>query len=96
MTYGHLQADCLYTGISSGLNARCRVWEAFTSTFLNVQKYNSVILVVSSIVTMSANVCLERTAPKKIYYNVTTHYRVSRDNTNMLGKRHLSVVVLGH
>jgi len=29
MTYGHLQADCLYTGISSGPNARCRVWEAF-------------------------------------------------------------------
>jgi len=29
----HLQADCLYTGISSGPNARCRVWEAFTFTF---------------------------------------------------------------
>jgi len=27
MTYGHLQADCLYTGISSGPNARYRVWE---------------------------------------------------------------------
>jgi len=33
MTNGHLQADCLYTGISSGPNARCRVWEAFTFTF---------------------------------------------------------------
>jgi len=33
MTYGHLQADCLYTRISSGPNARCRVWEAFTFTF---------------------------------------------------------------
>jgi len=30
MTYGHLQADCLYTGISSGTKAQCRVWEAFT------------------------------------------------------------------
>jgi len=30
MTYGHLQADCLHTGISSGPNALCRVWEAFT------------------------------------------------------------------
>jgi len=30
MTYGHLQADCLHTGISSGPNARYRVWEAFT------------------------------------------------------------------
>ena len=30
MTYGHLRADCLHTGISSGTNARYRVWEAFT------------------------------------------------------------------
>ena len=33
MTYGHLQADCLYTRISSGPNARYRVWEAFAFTF---------------------------------------------------------------
>jgi len=33
MTHGHLRADCLYTGISSGSNARYRVWEAFTFTF---------------------------------------------------------------
>jgi len=32
MTYGHLQADCLYAGISSGPNARYRVLEAFTFT----------------------------------------------------------------
>ena len=32
MTYGHLQADCLYSGISSEPNARYRVWEAFTFT----------------------------------------------------------------
>ena len=38
MTYGHLQADCLYTGISSGPNARYRVWEAFTFTFLSYRK----------------------------------------------------------
>jgi len=36
MTYGHLQADCLYTGISSGPKARYRVWEAFTFTFNRV------------------------------------------------------------
>jgi len=28
MTYGHLRADCLYTGISSGPIARYRVWES--------------------------------------------------------------------
>jgi len=28
MTYGHLRADCLYTGISSGLNTWYRVWES--------------------------------------------------------------------
>jgi len=33
MTYGHLRADCLYPGISSGPNARYRVWEVFTFTF---------------------------------------------------------------
>jgi len=38
MTYGHLQADCLYTGISSGPNARYRVWEAFTFYLLTAQE----------------------------------------------------------
>jgi len=35
MTYGHLRADytVLYTGISSGSNARYRVRKAFTFTF---------------------------------------------------------------
>jgi len=28
MTYGHLRADCLYTGISSGPSARYRAWES--------------------------------------------------------------------
>jgi len=35
MTYGHLQAECLYTGISSGPNARYRVWEAFTFIYFD-------------------------------------------------------------
>jgi len=42
MTYGHLHADCLYTGISSGPNARYRVWEAFTLyLFLKTQYKDS-------------------------------------------------------
>jgi len=41
MTYSHLQADCLYTGISSGPNARCRVWETFTFTFTSREDLNN-------------------------------------------------------
>jgi len=40
MTYGHLRADCLYTGISSGSSARYRVWEAFTFTFFGVRNFD--------------------------------------------------------
>ena len=45
MTYGHLRADCLYTGISSGPSARYRVWEAFTFHLylvLCLNRYNAV------------------------------------------------------
>ena len=33
MTYGHLRADCLYIRISSGPNARYRVWESLLMVF---------------------------------------------------------------
>jgi len=42
MTYGHLRADCLYIGISSGHNGRYRVWEAFTLYLLLVSRRLSV------------------------------------------------------
>jgi len=34
MTYGHLQADCLYIGISSGPNVRYRVWQSLNYLLL--------------------------------------------------------------
>jgi len=46
MTYGHLRADCLYTGISSGHNARYRVWEAFTFTF-SIDEFRNVSVTVT-------------------------------------------------
>ena len=60
MTYGHLQADCLYTGISSGPNARYRVWEAFTVRHLGLRSVgrgfksftNSSVLIRLTIVTV--------------------------------------------
>ena len=62
MTYDHLQADCLYTGISSGPNARCRVWEAFTFLRLN-RNVMKTLLCISALyrccsVYFSSNVCL--------------------------------------
>jgi len=59
MTYSHLQADCLYTGISSGPNARCRVWEAFTFTFFtfttcyNFYVHSSIAVVATAVATVA-------------------------------------------
>jgi len=43
LIYGHLWADCLYTRIISRPNARYRVWEAFTFSFLLSYIYNSIV-----------------------------------------------------
>ena len=45
MTYGHLRADCLYTGISSGPNARYRVWESLYLYLLWYQNYLNIYVV---------------------------------------------------
>jgi len=56
MTYGHLQADCLYTGISSGPNARYRVWEAFTFYLFTIT-INYYYLLIITLITSLAGVC---------------------------------------
>jgi len=43
MTYGHLRADCLYTGISSGPNARYRVWESLYLYLVTMLPYWSTL-----------------------------------------------------
>ena len=45
MTYGHLLADCLYTGISSGPNARYRVRESLYLYLLWYQNYLNIYVV---------------------------------------------------
>jgi len=54
MTYSHLWADCLYTGISSGPSARYRVREAFT--FFNCNPINSTFLLAG--ITLNCKFCL--------------------------------------
>jgi len=54
MTYGHLQADCLYTGISSGPNARYRVWEASIFTFYLFIFYSQVFILFTYFISVSA------------------------------------------
>jgi len=75
MTYGHLQADCLYTGISSGPNARCRVWEAFT--FFNLG------LVISPFRNTDRNQNQIQSNRKHIYtYSALRHeWEVQKDNS---------------
>jgi len=62
MTYGHLQADCLYTGISSGPNARCRVWESLYQTCVLrgcVQKVSDVFTQIVQEIERSQNVSVD-------------------------------------
>jgi len=39
MTYSHLRADCLYTGITSGPNTRQQVWDTFTFIIILYKTY---------------------------------------------------------
>jgi len=60
MTYDHLQADCLYTRISSGPNAWYQVWEAFTFTFYVVDTMWAMIIVwrISGIIIRTVLCCV--------------------------------------
>ena len=52
VTYGHLRADCLHTGISSGPNARHRVWE---SLFIASVYFHGLLLEVCTIICLGVN-----------------------------------------
>jgi len=64
MTYGHLQADCLYTGISSGPNARCRVWE---SLYLLPFFIGSTRLSIPNVISIRSAVYAQLTAIRILY-----------------------------
>jgi len=49
MTYSHMRADCLYTGISSGPNAQLRVWEAFFSLCVSVIRGSNLVNICASV-----------------------------------------------
>jgi len=63
MTYGHLRADCLYTGISSGPNACIEYGKAFTFTLL-VQHCNA----------STAARCKNRQSPNRFFGEVGGAY----------------------
>ena len=62
MTYGHLQADCLYTGISSGPNARYRLWEAFTFLRIFATIVRKTVIVMAKCGTAVSEIALKTSA----------------------------------
>ena len=74
-TSRHLRADCLYTGISFGPNARWRVWENFT--FLLLNKNCSDVDIFSSLLNVHMGWCLLNSAAVSRY---SRHFVASRIN----------------
>ena len=95
MTYGHLQADCLYTGISSEPNARCRVWEAFTFYLMGVQipKDEGLSFLPSWGKVRCISLCLSKNVPISIV--VLTYLDKSLNMRAWLKVNNDSLVVMG-
>jgi len=79
MTYSHLRADCLYTGISSRPDARYRVWKAFTFTFIETIEECT-----PTIVTKCNNLIAEECLSQKILVRNRVLLKLQRVKKSMI------------